>query len=347
MAGAARSRARAVRLSRKRARSRARTPARAVQKGHRLRLVHARRRLHRLGRGSPGLGRGASKRRAEGTRARSDRQHRDRPGHQHDLRADRRRRARHRLRRRSTSCSPTPPSCPNSGPTVASRTCMVVGKLVETAALGLKHALDRRRLPAGRATRARSSRRACRDYIARSSGRCARPAQYQAAAGTALGRREVSGRRVRHLRLGGVRRGSVASTLTTFETRVDDFVAVQEVGKVINPVLAAGQIEGGVAQGIGWALYENVVWREGRMANAQMTNYIMPTSMDLPPIRVFFEEMPYPHGPAARRASASCRWTARRRRSSTRSRTRPASIVTRAAADAGVADGRSMETARG
>jgi CO/xanthine dehydrogenase Mo-binding subunit len=62
-------------------------------------------------------------------------------------------------------------------------------------------------------------------------------------------------------------------------------------------VLATGQIEGGVAQGIGWALSEEVVWREGRMANAQMTNYIMPTSMDLPPIRVFFEEVPYPYGP--------------------------------------------------
>jgi CO/xanthine dehydrogenase Mo-binding subunit len=66
---------------------------------------------------------------------------------------------------------------------------------------------------------------------------------------------------------------------------------------VINPTLAAGQIEGGVAQGIGWALCEDVVWREGRMANAQMTNYIMPTSLDLPPIHVYFEERPYAHGP--------------------------------------------------
>jgi CO/xanthine dehydrogenase Mo-binding subunit len=63
-------------------------------------------------------------------------------------------------------------------------------------------------------------------------------------------------------------------------------------------VLAAGQIEGGVAQGIGFALYENVVWQEGRMVNGQMTNYIMPTSMDVPPIRVFFEEIPYARGPA-------------------------------------------------
>jgi CO/xanthine dehydrogenase Mo-binding subunit len=84
----------------------------------------------------------------------------------------------------------------------------------------------------------------------------------------------------------------------TAEVRVEDFVAVQEVGKVINPVLAAGQIEGGVAQGIGFALYENVVWQEGRMVNGQMTNYIMPTSMDVPPIRVFFEEIPYARGPA-------------------------------------------------
>ena len=59
---------------------------------------------------------------------------------------------------------------------------------------------------------------------------------------------------------------------------------------MINPVLAAGQIEGGVAQAIGWALYEDVVWRKAGWPTRQMTNYIMPTSMDLPPIRVFFEE---------------------------------------------------------
>ena len=84
----------------------------------------------------------------------------------------------------------------------------------------------------------------------------------------------------------------------TYETRVDDFVAVQEVGKVVHPVLAAGQIEGGVAQAIGFTLYENVVWQDGRMINNQMTNYVMPTSADLPPIRVHFEEQPYQYGPA-------------------------------------------------
>jgi len=90
----------------------------------------------------------------------------------------------------------------------------------------------------------------------------------------------------------------VTVDLVTYEARVDDFVALQEVGKVIHPVLAAGQIEGGVAQAVGYALYENVVWQDGRMINNQMTNYIMPTSADIPPIRVYFEEMPYAYGPS-------------------------------------------------
>jgi len=66
---------------------------------------------------------------------------------------------------------------------------------------------------------------------------------------------------------------------------------------VMHPVLAKGQIEGGVAQGIGYALYEKCMWKNGRMMNNQMTNYIMPTSADLPPIHVHFEEVPSIHGP--------------------------------------------------
>jgi CO/xanthine dehydrogenase Mo-binding subunit len=88
----------------------------------------------------------------------------------------------------------------------------------------------------------------------------------------------------------------VTVDLATCGVEVDDFVAVQEVGRVLNPVLARGQIEGGVAQGIGWALYEKVVWNRGRMQNNQMTNYIIPTTQDIPPIRVFFEELPFGHG---------------------------------------------------
>jgi CO/xanthine dehydrogenase Mo-binding subunit len=65
---------------------------------------------------------------------------------------------------------------------------------------------------------------------------------------------------------------------------------------VLHPVLAAGQIIGGVAQGIGFALYEKVLWQNGRMVNGQMTNYIMPAPCDLPPIHVIFEGIGNPHG---------------------------------------------------
>jgi CO/xanthine dehydrogenase Mo-binding subunit len=88
----------------------------------------------------------------------------------------------------------------------------------------------------------------------------------------------------------------VAVDLTTYGVTVEDFVALQEVGRVLHPVLARGQIAGGIAQGIGYTLYEKVVWQNGRMQNGQMTNYIMPTSADLPPIRIFFEEMGNVHG---------------------------------------------------
>ena len=88
----------------------------------------------------------------------------------------------------------------------------------------------------------------------------------------------------------------VAVDTITYSAEVEDFWSVQEVGRVLNPVLAGGQVEGGIAQGIGYALYEKVVWQNGRMANNQMTNYIMPTAEDVPPIHIFFEEIPFEYG---------------------------------------------------
>jgi len=184
---------------------------------------------------------------------------------------------------------------PNSGPTVASRTTMIVGKLVESAALAIKKSL----VEVGFLREEYSGEEfagACRQYVdtfgeLRSLVKYQHPkdlhwddGKYQ---GDAYGAYAWA-----------VYVAEVSVDTRTAEIRVEDFVAVQEVGKVINPVLAAGQIEGGVAQGIGFALYENVVWQEGRMVNGQMTNYIIPTSMDVPPIRVFFEEIPYARGPA-------------------------------------------------
>jgi CO/xanthine dehydrogenase Mo-binding subunit len=184
---------------------------------------------------------------------------------------------------------------PNSGPTVASRTTMIVGKLVETAALAIKQSLmDAGFLKINYTTEEFAV--ACGKYTNK-FGALQSLVKYQhpgdlhwddtAYQGDAYGAYAWA-----------VYVAEVSVDTRTAEVRVEDFVAVQEVGKVINPVLAAGQIEGGVAQGIGFALHENVVWQEGRMVNGQMTNYIMPTSMDVPPIRVFFEELPYARGPA-------------------------------------------------
>jgi CO/xanthine dehydrogenase Mo-binding subunit len=182
---------------------------------------------------------------------------------------------------------------PDSGPTVASRTCMVVGKLVETAARGLIAELKKVGFADG--ADAAAFERACAAYVAR-LGPLRAIARYQAPPGLRWDDETYQGDAYGTYAW-AVYVAEVSVDTTTWETRVDDFVAVQEVGRVINPTLATGQIEGGVAQAIGWALYERVVWREGRMANGEMTNYIMPTSMDLPPIRVFFEEQPYAYGP--------------------------------------------------
>jgi CO/xanthine dehydrogenase Mo-binding subunit len=184
---------------------------------------------------------------------------------------------------------------PNSGPTVASRTCMIVGKLVESAAFALRKELGKAGLEADRFDPA-DFRRACAEYTTRFGAPCA-TAHYTPPAGLRWDDDTYTGDAYGTYAWAAYV-AEVSVDMMTFETRVDDFVAVQEVGRVINPVLATGQIEGGVAQAIGWALYENVIWREGRMANGEMTNYIIPTSMDLPPIRVYFEERPYAHGPS-------------------------------------------------
>lgn len=191
--------------------------------------------------------------------------------------------------------APDTGNVPNSGPTVASRTTMIVGKLVESAALGLKQTLAGAGLLAGEYTPEQFTA-ACRAYIEQHGAlRCY--SKYEPPPNVHWDDEHYRGEAYGAFAW-AVYVAEVSVDLVTAEARVEDFVALQEVGKVIHPVLAAGQIEGGVAQAIGYALYENVAWNDGVMQNNQMTNYIMPTSADLPPIRVFFEELPYAYGPA-------------------------------------------------
>jgi len=184
---------------------------------------------------------------------------------------------------------------PNSGPTVASRTTMIVGKLVESAAIGLKQSLIGSGLLKDGYT-AEEFAAACQRYIEK-HGPLRSFSKYDPPPGVFWDDEKYQGEAYGTFAW-AVYVAEVTVDLVTYEARVDDFVALQEVGKVIHPVLAAGQIEGGVAQAVGYALYENVVWQDGRMINNQMTNYIMPTSADIPPIRVYFEEMPYAYGPS-------------------------------------------------
>ena len=182
---------------------------------------------------------------------------------------------------------------PNSGPTVASRTAMIVGKLVQSAAKGIQETLTRTKLLRDEYT-SEEFRAACKEYIA-AHGALKSYARYEAPPDVFWDDEKYRGEAYAAFAW-AVYVAEVTVDLTTYSVTVDDFVALQEVGKVLHPVLAEGQVMGGVAQAIGFALYEKVVWQNGRMSNNQMTNYIMPASMDLPPIRVFFEELGNVHG---------------------------------------------------
>ena len=181
---------------------------------------------------------------------------------------------------------------PNSGPTVASRTAMIVGKLVQSAALGIRQTLAAG--GPGEAYSPEEFRLACRNHVA-AHGPFRSWARYEEPAGIFWDDQKYRGEAYAAFAW-AVYVVEVSVDLATYGVTVDDFVALQEVGKVLHPVLAEGQIAGGVAQAIGFALYEKVIWQNGRMQNSQMTNYIMPTSADLPPMRVFFEELGNAHG---------------------------------------------------
>ncbi|MDE3105499.1 MAG: xanthine dehydrogenase family protein [Acidobacteriota bacterium] len=183
---------------------------------------------------------------------------------------------------------------PNSGPTVASRTAMIVGKLVERAAYSLRDTLLHSGLLPGDYTE-QDFRTAALAYVAQ-HGPLKSSVRYQSPGDIFWDDQNYRGEAYPAYAW-AVYVAEVAVDTTTYSATCTHFYALQEVGRVLHPVLAKGQIEGGVAQGIGYALYEKCVWQRGHMANNQMTNYIMPTSADLPPIEVAFEEVPSIHGP--------------------------------------------------
>jgi CO/xanthine dehydrogenase Mo-binding subunit len=169
---------------------------------------------------------------------------------------------------------------PDSGPTVASRTCMVVGGLLERCAQEMRKKL---------------SRLSPREYLRR-HGSLVITKQYERPPGISWDDEAYRGHAYATYAW-GCDVAEIDVDEVTGEVRPIRVTAVQEIGKAIHPRLAAGQIEGGTVQGLGYALIEEVVMRDGAMANAQLTNYTIPTTLDTPPIDVVILENPYPHGP--------------------------------------------------
>jgi len=79
--------------------------------------------------------------------------------------------------------------------------------------------------------------------------------------------------------------------------RVEKLFAVHDVGKAVNPGMLEGQAHGGMVQGMGWALSENLVVEKGKVASPGFTDYLIPSSLDMPLMEVRFVEDPYPEGP--------------------------------------------------
>lgn len=182
---------------------------------------------------------------------------------------------------------------PDSGPTVASRTTMVVGNLVERAAKSLRAALEAHGL----------SSDADAETVAlalRGRGGTHGPERweesYEHPAWVVWDDEGYRGDAYPTFAW-AVYVAQVAVDPLSGEATVEAFTALQDIGHVVNPLLAAGQVEGGVAQGIGLALLEDVQWRDGRMSNNRLSTYIVPTSLDLPSIQVLFRESPGGYGP--------------------------------------------------
>ena len=80
-------------------------------------------------------------------------------------------------------------------------------------------------------------------------------------------------------------------------TRVVWIGTAQDVGRAVNPLALEGQIEGGIAQGLGLAVMEEIQTRDGRITNASFTDYLIPTTLDMPPVESVLIEVPEPNAP--------------------------------------------------
>ena len=82
----------------------------------------------------------------------------------------------------------------------------------------------------------------------------------------------------------------------TGEIKIQRYIAVDDVGVVINPMIVDGQVHGGVAQGIGQALYEHAIYDDnGNLVTGSMLDYAVPNPTQIPVIETARTETPCPH----------------------------------------------------
>ena len=185
---------------------------------------------------------------------------------------------------------PSTTTVPDSGPTVASRTVMVVGSLVENAAREIAAKVAKEREAGGGSFEEAAAR------LLEREGRVTSLLQYEPP--TWVQWDDVAYKGDAYPCYGwACDIAEVEVDLDTFEVTVTGFWSATDVGKAINPVMCKGQIEGGTLQAIGWALSEEIVWKQGLIANARMTNYIIPTALDAPRFETVLVEDPFPLGP--------------------------------------------------
>lgn len=195
-----------------------------------------------------------------------------------------------------TVVDPSTAHVPDSGPTVASRTCMVVGGVVEQASRALADKL--RAWAAGQPPLASAPLIAiAQAYAASGADELAETIMYAPPPGIAWDDATYTGAAYPVFGWAACL-VDVAVDLDSYEVAIERCVQAIDVGKAINPQIVKGQIEGGTLQALGWAVLEDIVYREGRVANASMTNCIVPTFADAPDLETILVEVPYPFGPS-------------------------------------------------
>jgi CO/xanthine dehydrogenase Mo-binding subunit len=178
---------------------------------------------------------------------------------------------------------------PDSGPTVASRTAMVVGGLLVKAAARLREHVEQ----ATGGTFAEAYR-----AWAAATGGTRIDQQFEPYPGVEFDDETYRGDAYPAYGWAACV-AEVDVDLDTGEVTVRDVVAADDVGRVIHPLLAEGQVEGGTLQAVGYATIEEIKLVDGRYLNDRMATYLIPTALDAPRITSILVEAPFsgaPHG---------------------------------------------------